>query len=79
MRSTAPWYLDTMVQWIHGFTKSLGLILCSEVGDKTFIIAALMAMKHSRRMVPGWRHAHTLPLHTHTIRCLPEHFLPLHS
>lgn len=44
------------LQWVHGFTKSLGLILCSEVGDKTFIIAALMAMKHSRRMV---RRLHT--------------------
>lgn len=65
-----------MVQWIHGFTKSLGLILCSEVGDKTFIIAALMAMKHSRRMVSG-RDAQQLSIHNNHNRCLLERLLLL--
>jgi putative Ca2+/H+ antiporter (TMEM165/GDT1 family) len=32
----------------QGFVKSFGVILASEIGDKTFFIAALMAMKHSR-------------------------------
>ncbi len=51
-------------QWVHGFAKSLGLILCSEIGDKTFIIAALMAMKHSRRMVCTVHMVHTSPMYT---------------
>lgn len=37
--------------WMSGFLKSFGVILASEIGDKTFIIAAVMAMKHSRRWV----------------------------
>ena len=36
---------DTLKQ---GFLKSWGMILASEIGDKTFFIAAIMAMKHSR-------------------------------
>lgn len=32
----------------HSFTMSASMILFSEVGDKTFLIAALMAMKHPR-------------------------------
>lgn len=36
---------------LTGFAKSCGLILVSEIGDKTFIIAAIMAMKHKRRLV----------------------------
>lgn len=37
--------------WSAGFFKSFGLILASEIGDKTFIIAAVMAMKNQRRWV----------------------------
>ena len=36
---------------VQGFLKSWGLILCSEIGDKTFFIAAILAMKHSRLVV----------------------------
>jgi len=32
----------------HGFLSSLSVILVSELGDKTFFIAAIMAMKYSR-------------------------------
>mmetsp|Transcript_21664 Transcript_21664/g.73651 ORF Transcript_21664/g.73651 Transcript_21664/m.73651 type:complete len:236 (+) Transcript_21664:151-858(+) len=31
-----------------GFAKSTAMILMSEIGDKTFFIAAIMAMRHSR-------------------------------
>lgn len=34
-----------------GFLKSWGMILVSEIGDKTFFIAAVMAMKNSRQSV----------------------------
>ena len=36
---------------LEGFLKSWGMILASEIGDKTFFIAAIMAMKHSRAVV----------------------------
>lgn len=35
------------------FLKSWGMILVSEIGDKTFFIAAVMAMRNSRRQVFG--------------------------
>ena len=35
----------------HGFVASLSVIIVSEIGDKTFFIAAIMAMQHSRFMV----------------------------
>ena len=35
----------------QGFLKSWGMILVSEIGDKTFFIAAIMAMRHPRRVV----------------------------
>lgn len=34
--------------FIHAFFASLSVIVVSEIGDKTFFIAAIMAMKHSR-------------------------------
>ena len=36
---------------LQGFIKSWGMILLSEIGDKTFFIAAIMAMKNPRRWV----------------------------
>jgi putative Ca2+/H+ antiporter (TMEM165/GDT1 family) len=36
---------------MHSYLLSLTMILVSEVGDKTFLIAALMAMKHDRVLV----------------------------
>ena len=35
----------------HGFLSSLSVILVSELGDKTFFIAAIMAMSYSRLIV----------------------------
>lgn len=38
-------------QPFHSFTLSFVMIIFSEIGDKTFLIAALMAMKHPRLLV----------------------------
>lgn len=37
----------------HGFIASFAMIVVSEIGDKTFFIAAIMSMKHSRLLVFG--------------------------
>ncbi|CAB4057362.1 TMEM165 [Lepeophtheirus salmonis] len=37
--------------FMNGFMTTFSVIVVSELGDKTFFIAALMAMKHSRRLV----------------------------
>lgn len=42
---------DGIIQPFHSFVLSLTMILVSEVGDKTFLVAALMAMKHDRMVV----------------------------
>ncbi|XP_050543544.1 transmembrane protein 165 isoform X3 [Daktulosphaira vitifoliae] len=34
--------------FVHAFVKSLSMIVVSELGDKTFFIAAIMAMRQSR-------------------------------
>jgi Ca2+/H+ antiporter, TMEM165/GDT1 family len=36
------------VGFIHAFVASLSVIIVSELGDKTFFIAAIMAMRHPR-------------------------------
>lgn len=36
---------------IEGFTKSLAMTVLSEIGDKTFFAAAILAMRHPRRLV----------------------------
>ncbi|MCJ1301146.1 hypothetical protein MMC08_003945 [Hypocenomyce scalaris] len=41
----------TLIQPLHSFVLSLTMIIFSEIGDKTFLIAALMAMKHPRLLV----------------------------
>lgn len=38
----------TDIKFIHAFVASLSVIIVSEIGDKTFFIAAIMAMRHSR-------------------------------
>ncbi len=35
----------------HAFIASISVIIVSELGDKTFFIAAIMAMRHSRLVV----------------------------
>jgi putative Ca2+/H+ antiporter (TMEM165/GDT1 family) len=40
--------IKTNFNFIHAFFASLSVIVVSEIGDKTFFIAAIMAMKHPR-------------------------------
>ncbi|KAI3327393.1 UPF0016-domain-containing protein [Xylariaceae sp. AK1471] len=42
---------EGIIQPFHSFILSLAMILVSEIGDKTFLVAALMAMKHDRMVV----------------------------
>ena len=37
--------------FLHAFVASLSVIIVSELGDKTFFIAAIMAMRHPRLTV----------------------------
>ena len=37
--------------FIHAFVASISVIIVSELGDKTFFIAAIMAMRHPRLTV----------------------------
>eukprot|EP00794_Sanderia_malayensis_P007013 gene7013-7798_t len=39
------------VRFLHAFIASISVIIVSELGDKTFFIAAIMAMRHSRLIV----------------------------
>ena len=39
------------VSFLHAFFASISVILVSEIGDKTFFIAAIMSMKHPRLTV----------------------------
>ncbi len=41
----------TDIGFIHAFVASISVILVSEIGDKTFFIAAIMSMRHSRLTV----------------------------
>lgn len=42
---------ETWHELFHSFGLSLTMILFSEIGDKTFLVAALMAMRHSQLLV----------------------------
>ncbi|KAK6856984.1 hypothetical protein PG995_007171 [Apiospora arundinis] len=42
---------EGIIRPFHSFVLSFAMILFSEVGDKTFLVAALMAMKHDRMVV----------------------------
>jgi Ca2+/H+ antiporter, TMEM165/GDT1 family len=42
---------EGLIQPMHSLLLSLTMIVFSEIGDKTFLIAALMAMKHDRLLV----------------------------
>lgn len=39
------------ITFLHAFLASLSVIVVSELGDKTFFIAAIMAMRHPRLVV----------------------------
>jgi putative Ca2+/H+ antiporter (TMEM165/GDT1 family) len=46
------WYFwEEKLEFLTGFTAGLLLITLSELGDKTFFIGAIMAMRHPRRWV----------------------------
>jgi putative Ca2+/H+ antiporter (TMEM165/GDT1 family) len=49
--ATDPVPESTISQPTHSFGLSFIMIIASEIGDKTFLIAALMAMKHPRIVV----------------------------
>ena len=38
-------------KFLEGFAKSASMIVLSEIGDKTFFIAALLAVRHARAVV----------------------------
>uniref|UniRef100_A0A1B6DTS7 GDT1 family protein n=1 Tax=Clastoptera arizonana TaxID=38151 RepID=A0A1B6DTS7_9HEMI len=42
---------SALKDFLHGFIATFSVIIVSEIGDKTFFIAAIMAMKHSRLTV----------------------------
>ncbi|KAK7743807.1 GCR1-dependent translation factor 1 [Cytospora paraplurivora] len=42
---------EGIIRPFHSFILSYTMILVSEIGDKTFLVAALMAMKHDRLVV----------------------------
>ena len=42
---------DNDLGFVHAFVASISVIIVSELGDKTFFIAAIMAMRHSRLIV----------------------------
>ncbi|KAF7543680.1 hypothetical protein G7Z17_g10548 [Cylindrodendrum hubeiense] len=42
---------EGIIQPFHSFILSFTMIIFSEIGDKTFLVAALMAMKHDRMVV----------------------------
>ena len=41
-------YMGASGSFFHGFVATFSVIVVSELGDKTFFIAAIMAMKHPR-------------------------------
>ncbi len=52
VQSTDSFFSDLLKnRFVHAFIASLSVILVSELGDKTFFIAAIMAMQYSRLIV----------------------------
>ncbi|KAK7576275.1 hypothetical protein V9T40_012561 [Parthenolecanium corni] len=49
--STEAVFVEEHLGFVQAFLKTLSVIFVSEIGDKTFFIAAIMAMKHPRLMV----------------------------
>jgi len=47
-KSVSTGYMGASGSFVHGFIATLSVILVSELGDKTFFIAAIMAMRHPR-------------------------------
>ncbi|KAF2167229.1 hypothetical protein M409DRAFT_54415 [Zasmidium cellare ATCC 36951] len=49
--SLTPGEEESWHEWFHSFVLSFTMIIFSEIGDKTFLVAALMAMRHARVLV----------------------------
>lgn len=49
--NTTPRESATLIQPLHSFFLAFTMIIFSEIGDKTFLVAALMAMKHPPLLV----------------------------
>merc|ERR1719192_1911732 len=47
-KSVSTGYMGASGSFVHGFIATLSVIVVSELGDKTFFIAAIMAMRHPR-------------------------------
>jgi len=47
-KSDSAGYMGASGSFVHGFIATLSVIVVSELGDKTFFIAAIMAMRHPR-------------------------------
>ena len=45
------WTRITEMRFVHAFVASFTVIILSEIGDKTFFLAAILAMRHSRLTV----------------------------
>jgi len=44
---------DGALSFLHAFTSSVAMILATEIGDKTFFIAAVLSMRNDRRAIFG--------------------------
>jgi Ca2+/H+ antiporter, TMEM165/GDT1 family len=51
-RNLAPLFHRDLSFW-NGFTSAVAMIVATEIGDKTFFIAAVLSMKNDRRAVFG--------------------------
>ncbi|XP_077558748.1 putative divalent cation/proton antiporter TMEM165 [Haemaphysalis longicornis] len=49
-RAVQP-HMETNTEFWHGFLGAISVIIVSELGDKTFFIAAILAMRHSRLVI----------------------------
>ena len=49
--SSSPSEGSSLLQPLHSFILSFAMIIFSEIGDKTFLVACLMAMRHPRLQV----------------------------
>ncbi|KAJ9272697.1 hypothetical protein DTO212C5_1424 [Paecilomyces variotii] len=49
--ATVPMEESSVISPIHSLILSFTMIIFSEIGDKTFLVAALMAMRHPRLLV----------------------------
>lgn len=49
LTTPVPTWLNN--DFFHGLTASFAVIMVSEIGDKTFFIACILAMKYSRMVV----------------------------